>query len=208
MIERVLSTSQEVDLISRTLDVRDPNRATVAVGSAAIVAQFQEYKVESPVGCENVDVLCPQDFFDRLLRLGPHLEGIGRFSVRWPKGRLRERGAINKSIDIHPREDDGLLKFTACYSMSDLWYAISYDSCQNEVVRASDIKCLRMSKILEWIAVVGRDKDLIAVEQLVPLAYDLGMITTAQKTAIKVEARKSEELKKIYPERYYSRVDL
>lgn len=206
MSTKNMASIEELGLIQDTLRLRDPDGCTVAVGSAAIVAQFVEAGVEAPIGVEDVDVLCPQFFFDALLREGPFMEGIQKFQVRWPKGRLKERGATNKSVDIYA-DDPGILPFTASYSMSDLWYPIDYDSCRPDVVRAGGIRCLRIGRMLEWMAVVGRQKDTDSVEVLVPYVADLSLATDEEVANIQHKLYETYRQREQHPYRYYAHVD-
>lgn len=206
MSPKHLSSRESLRLVHNTLQLRDPEKLTVAVGSVALVAQLHENGKEAPIGCDDVDVLCPQEFFDNLLRTGPYLKGIDKFQVRWPKGRLKERGATNKSIDIYPSQAD-VLPFTACYSMADLWYPIDYDSCRGDVVLASGIRCYKLDSMLEWLAIIGRRKDTDTVEQVLPLALEVGLVDDAQRKNILQQLEVTYQERRRHPERYYARTD-
>jgi len=201
------STIHELDSIRRTLAVRDPYGETITVGSAAILAQFHGAGEEAPISCDDVDALVSLPYFERLLRDGPHMEDIGKFQIRWPKGRLKIRGATNRSIDIFPHEDSDLYKFTACYSMSDRFYQIDYDSCQSEVQEVAGLRCLNLDKILGWVAVIGRDKDIDLVKRTLPFAFGLGLVDEASKHLIEEELQRSEQEKLLHPERYRARLE-
>jgi hypothetical protein len=207
MARKSLSSSEELNLVRNTLEVRDPDRITVSVGSVALVAQLYDRGVESPIGCEDVDVLCSEEFFDDLLRTGPFMDDINKFQVRWPKGRLKERGATNKSIDIYPANKN-VLPFTACHSMSDLWYPIDYESCQDDVVEASGIRCLSARRVLEWISVIGRQKDVEVVDAVLPLARQARLVDEKDHLKIIKQLDMTKELRAEYPERYFAQTDL
>ncbi len=211
MLKKVRPASETLALVRNTLQAHDPEHTTVTVGSAAMMAQIFERSSSPPLDAEDVDVLCSQEFFDNLLRTGPFLEddSVAKFQVRWPKGRLRARGATNKSIDILPAQGcETRLGFTACYSMSDLWFPIDYESCQSDVVEASGIRCLRIGTVLKWIAIVGRDKDIETVEAVLPVAQELELVGDAEADAIITERNRSVAARTTNPDRYYARTDI
>ena len=79
MAKKQLSNAESLALVKETLQVHDPHRETVVVGSAAFIAHLDAAGIEAPIGCDYVDVLCSQGFFDKLLSTGPHLQCIRKF---------------------------------------------------------------------------------------------------------------------------------
>jgi len=212
-----MAAATEIERIYKTLEARDPEHTTICVGGAAISIAFAEAGLPTatiPAQYEDVDVLCSQEYFDNLIRNVKDLEGVDKFQLRWPKGRLKEQGATNQSIDIYPdmrAREEGVLPFTACVSMSDLLYPIDYDSCINQpekVLEAQDIKYLRLSEILRWISIIGREKDLRKVEETLPIAYEAGVLTDEEHEAILVEYRTSLQKRTADNTRPYARLDL
>lgn len=191
--------------------LRDPKKETIIVGGAAIAAHFISKELETPCRLEDVDVLCPQTYFDALLSNPLATPQANSFQLRWPKGGLKARGATNKSIDIHPDlegQQNGIVPFTACVSMGDLMYPMDYDSCMNEhETTACGLRVMRLGEILRWISIIGRAKDLQKVEVIMPDALNEQLITSVERERIEEEYRASRALRAKFPERYYAHLD-
>lgn len=200
------SDSETIAVIRDTLAVRDPYAECVVLGSAAVVAQFYEAQVPSPVGCDDVDALCSKDFFDRQLIGIQDRSGVSKIQVRWPKGRLALRGATNLSIDIYPEEGEALLPFTVAHDMSDAWVPETYESAREIAVVRAGIRCKPLGEILLQIARIGRDKDVDNVNRIAPLALETGLISNGCAELVTAELQKTLKERERHPERYYPRV--
>ena len=205
MSPKHLSSREDLGRARDTLRIRDPDQLTVVVGSVALVAQLHERGIEAPIGCDDVDVLCSQEFFDDLLRTGPHLEDINKFQVRWPKGRLKKRDAADRLIDIYPSQGD-ILPFTACYAMIDRLYPIDYVSCQPHVVLVSGIQCFKIGN-KGWLAIIGRHKDTDTVEKILPLAHGVDLVDDRLRESILRQLEITYRERRLHPNRHYARRD-
>lgn len=201
----------DFERIERTVGLRDPARDTVLVGGAAITAHFMSRGVSSEGELADVDVLCPQVFFDNLLQYPASTSHAHSFRLRWPKGGLKARGATNMSIDISPDLDtqrNGVVPFTACVSMGDLMYPMDFDKCvENFESEACGLRVMSLSEILRWISIIGRAKDLDKVNRVMPEARRLQLVNHDEAQSIENEYLRSVRLRGLFPERYYARLD-
>lgn len=200
-----------LEKIEATVRLRDPHKDTILVGGAAIAAHLIGRGVSHADPLSDVDVLCPQTFFDNLLHNPSSIEQARSFQLRWPKGGLKARGATNLSIDIYPDLDaqlDGVAPFTACVNMGDLMYPMDYARCAaNLETEACGLRVMRLGEIVRWICIIGREKDLRKANSIMPDAIKKRLVNESELRAIESEYRLSEGLRTRYPERYYARLD-
>lgn len=209
----VMSANSEISPIDRihtTLDIRDPDRRTVCIGSAAIAANFATVGDES-IPIYDVDVLCSEEHFLGLAAQSLHFNDAARVQLRWPREELRALGATEQVIDINPSNEAmsrGVLPYSACVKMNFL-YPISYDDIIGEdgrVITACGIRCIRVSEVLRWLAILGRLKDVEKVDELLPLAYDAGLVTIDERSTILKERQVTLEARRLHPGSYFGRL--
>ncbi len=204
MAEKILSTQEEVRRIRETLRVRDPESRTVLLGSAAIVAHFCEIGAEPPLGCGDIDVLCSQAYFEDILQRAREHPEMKIFRLRRPGTRLTRRGATNWAIDIYPPESSLLLPFTVAVDMSDSFVSTTYTELRDIAVERIGIPCAPLYRILDWLSTIGRDKDIVTVDQVLPLAVETGLITKEEEVQILEQLHKTVEDRQLNPEKYTS----
>jgi hypothetical protein len=199
-----------IERIRGTLDHFDPERRTILVGGAAIELALSSVGIHAIRELSDIDALCDSALFDQYANNPRSIKGAGKFQLRWPKGRLLERGATNLSIDIYPDDEHsagGMLPLTLCTSMGDLFYPIDYSSCENDSeVQYCGERSMRVGEVLRWIALVGRQKDLRTVEQILPVCVEKGLIDTSEEKEIQAEYDKSYVAHNQHPERWYARL--
>jgi hypothetical protein len=200
-----------LERIETTVNLRDPARDTILVGGAAITAHLISRGIDDPNPLSDVDVLCPQQFFDNLLRDPASIEQSRSFQLRWPKGGLKARGATNLSIDIYPdlgAQQRGVVPFTACVNMGDLMYPMDYTRCATDFETAAcGLRVMRIGEMLRWISIIGRKKDLDKVDSVMPDAVRSQLVSPAEINSIYSEYTHSKKLRDRFPERYYARLD-
>lgn len=200
-----------LEKIEATVSLRDPKKDTILVGGAAIAAHLISHGINHTAPLNDVDVLCPQTFFDNLLSDPASIEQARSFQLRWPKGGLKARGATNKSIDIYPDLDAqraGVVPFTACVNMGDLMYPMDYTQCSaDHETEACGLRVMRLGEMLRWISIIGRKKDLDNVDSIMPDVTGLGLVDPEELHAIESEYSLSKSLRTRFPERYYARLD-
>ncbi len=205
-----MSSVSAVERIKSTLDHFDPQRQTILVGGASIELALASRGITDHRPLDDVDVLCSEQFFNALVDHPRSIEGIEKFQLRWPKGRLAQRGAKNMSIDLYPssiHQERGVTAFTACHTMSDFFYPITYESCKaHHTTHYLGERSMQLAEILRWIAIIGREKDLVTIEQVLPISRDIGLITESEQETILREYTTSTNAALFYPERYYPRV--
>lgn len=177
---------ENVDRIRNTLYARDPDNTLIAIGGTGISLQLRSAGLVD-VPTPDVDVLCSQDYFDNLLVQAPELTDVQSVRVRWWRGRVGEE---NASIDIWPAADLAAkqLPFTAATGMGDV-FPISHElvvSSPDRIVTALGVKCLALSEILLWKAIVGRPKDLVRVDNVLPPAVEAGLVSPAEEAGIRL----------------------
>ena len=202
MAEKHSATVDEIESIHNTLGLRDPNRQTILVGSAAIVAHFHDIQTESPISCNDIDALCTPAFFNGLLANFSSLKQASSVQYRWPKNRLAARGARNTTIDIYPEENLGLLPFTVAKDMSDLFVSTTYEESKEAVVEVAGIQCVPLEYILRWAATIGREKDIATVNAILSPAFELGLISAKDRDITKSQLDNTIALRQLHPERY------
>ncbi|HSX43370.1 MAG TPA: hypothetical protein VLF59_04780 [Candidatus Saccharimonadales bacterium] len=196
-----------VEPVFQTLALRDADKVTIVVGSAAMAVHFAEADAPVPP-FSDVDVLCSRDFFTRTCSQSANLLGMGEFRVRHsgttPRTRMR-----SPVLDLYPSEDDrGTVPFSACEAMGGTWYPISYNDCASEerVEHHRGYRFLKMAELLVWTAASGREKDIRKIDTLLPTAFDCGLITDEEHARIVAERDVSARLRSEHPGRYYARV--
>lgn len=201
----------DVDKIKFTLDVHDPERRTVVVGGGTVTLALAHAGIhpDEIKGLYDVDVLCDEQYFQSLATTPYTLRGIERFKIRWPKDRLLERGSTTLAIDLDPNTSMrqlGMVSFTACTSMSDYFYSMSYEKCHQEfeTVYCGE-RSISIVEMLRWLSIIGREKDLETVEHILPVAANAGLVSNEQMASIQVEYDRSVNARGTQPQRYYSR---
>lgn len=195
-------------LIRDTLLERDPYGECILLGSAAVFMHFYNANLVAPIGCGDIDALCSQEFFDRTSRGLGEIPGLSKAQVRWPKGRLKLRHAKNMSIDLYPEEGAALLPFTVAHDMSDAWVPETYEDARKIAVDRSGIRCKPLMAITMQIARIGREKDILNVEKIVPSALEGGLLDPTQQQTIERELNITHAHRRRHPELYYARVDI
>ena len=150
-----------------------------------------------------------KQYFQSLATTPYTLRGIERFKIRWPKDRLLERGSTTLAIDLDPNTSMrqlGMVSFTACTSMSDNFYSMSYEKCHREfeTVYCGE-RSISIVEMLRWLSIIGREKDLETVEHILPVAANAGLVSNEQMASIQVEYDRSVNARGTQPQRYYSR---
>lgn len=188
--------SLAITQLRATLRLRDPLQQTICVGGAALAACFAEAGIAlGPI--DDVDVLCSPDYFKQLMVRAETLQGVSKLQLRWPNDRRLARGGLYKAIDILPDRaaiTKGVLPFTACHTMQDDDYAISFDKLLRQPQRltvACGIRCLKVAEVLQWIATIGRDKDIKHVDYLAPQALSAELLTNKEYQSILALREKS-----------------
>jgi hypothetical protein len=200
-------SAEAIEQIYNTLQAYDPGKKTICVAGAAIAVHLAEAGVA--VGCQNdVDVLCSGKYFDDLRCEAASLATVAKIQLREPDGEGGVR-ALATIMDIYPRADQpSLLPFSACEAMGGSWYPTYYEECmrgRSELVMYRDRLFLPMAKILLWTAISGREKDIVKVDSIVPVAFQVGLIGQADRDYIRRERDASADLRREHPERYYAR---
>ena len=196
-----------VERVFNTLEVRDLDKTTICVGSAAVAvhlaAAASSWRTPS-----DVDVLCSREFFVRQCLGAAELCDVSRFQIRWPYGNGDKR-ALSPVVDIYPAADVTLLPFSACEAMGATWFPVSYETClarPEELVEHEGRLFLSMGRLLVWAAVAGRVKDLAMIDQVLPIARRRRLVTPEESEHIQGEYRTSLRLRLLHPARTYARV--
>ena len=201
----------DVEKIKFTLDKHDPNRRTIVVGGGTITLALAHKGIEPDQikTLLDVDVLCSEEYFRSLSSRPDLLTGIERFKIRWPKDRLLERGSTTLALDLDPNASaraKGAVSFTACVAMSDRYYSMSYEKCQETFeTEYCGERSIRISEMLRWLSIIGREKDLETVKKILPIASQAGLLSSADMSTIEAEYIKSVSTRLETPESYYSR---
>jgi hypothetical protein len=200
-----MNVPETVTPIFNTLQTYDPDHVTLCVGGAALAAHLAVAGVELPPQAD-VDVLCPDDYFDAMCE---ELTDVDTFKVRLPYGKPPHR-ALDAVFDIYPPADSsGQLPFSATVAMGGTWHPTSYDDFPDdspEVVTYRDYRFLSMARLLVWTACTGRAKDIVKLDNLVPLARETKLITDAEYDEVMHEYHTSQALRREHPERYFARI--
>lgn len=205
----------DAERIVATLDRFDPMREDICVGGAAITLALAEADIFDIHPLFDVDVLASERRMEELARTYASLElpsDLYKTQLRRPGQRLAERGAKSVGIDIYPltktRETTGIVQYTACSSMSDGVYSINHEMCasgERPTTLYMGERAVTLGTILEWIAIIGRDKDLNLVRTITPIAIDASLISRKEHDAIQREYSLSLKTKSLHPERYNAR---
>lgn len=191
--------------IFNTLQTFDPSRVTLCVGGAALAAHLATVDVEVPPQAD-VDVLCPGDYFDEMCDEHAYAD---EFRVRLPYGKPPHR-ALDAVFDIYPTEDtQQLLPFSATVAMGGTWHPTHYDDFpadSPETVTYRGYRFLSMARLLVWTAATGRAKDMVKLNNLVPIARETGLVTDDEYADVMREYRTSLALRRKHPERYFARI--
>ncbi|MFZ1802190.1 MAG: hypothetical protein WAW62_03445 [Candidatus Saccharimonas aalborgensis] len=198
-------TDGNVQVIFDTLALRDPNHESILVGGAAITLHLANYGLAT-TAVHDVDVIASEAFCRKLYEQAFNLPECYKFQIRHPKQEMRDMGSAYVSIDIIPTAHAarrGIVPFSA-HKEFDTQYSISYDEAVDLSEQIAGIRVLKLHIILEWISIVGRDKDLRTIESVFKLIRGKDIITPTQQ--INIEREYYNSLRQKQPGSYYARI--
>lgn len=197
---------EAVQRVFATLEVRDPDKTTICIGSAALAVHFAV--AGSPIASPgHVSVLCSSHFFNQQTANSNAFEGVSRFQIQWPDE--NDQYILSPVLEIEPNQNHpNLLPFSASRAMGGIWLPTYYDSCMQqpeELAEYEGYKFLRAAVLLTWMAVTGRRTDLQALERLMPRARTAGLLKGSAWKVIEDEYVRSSRLRRLYPDRIFAR---
>lgn len=155
-----LDSAVRYDQVIATLDLYDPRKETIAIGTAALVLQG----IVSPFAVPDVDVLAREKFIrDLKARVYEgELSSVSQLSQPSSK-EYRFSAKYRATIEAKPDnlESANLLPFQALTDIDDEFYTMTYDLAEQLAVlnRKTGRRALSPDVVLDWKAKVGRPKD-------------------------------------------------
>ncbi len=198
-----------IEKIKATVEMFDPNRETIIVGGATITLALGSVGINYDHELNDVDVLCSQSFYDSSLSRLLDNEHVDRVSIHRPKQRQLDHGWETHGIlELEPTSlacSRGAVHFTAHKDITDKHHSISYALATNLEVLYLGERSIPLYEVLRWIAIVGREKDIRAVEAVLPIALGAGLISADQARCVGEELAETKAHRSASPNRYYSR---
>ncbi len=198
-----------IEKIKATVEMFDPNRETIIVGGATITLALGSVGIDYDHELNDVDVLCPESFYNSSFSRLLDNEYLDRVSIHRPKQRQLEHGWETHGIlELEPTSlacSRGAVSFTAHKNITDKYHSISYSLAKNIEVLYLGERSIPLYEVLRWIAIIGREKDICAVEAVLPVASSAGLISADQTKHVSEELAETKAYRSASPNRYYSR---